>query len=370
MRIAAVLFLTACEITPTFVDSRDVEDAAAQERWATVCKGLEMEHEKTRRVATRKLVSSNVPEGKECICTHLTKDGSDWDAAIVAGLEGTKNDSIVGCFAELVLQPDLPRRTEAVHALGKTNASIARTTLAQVATSPGDAGSRIAAIEAVGGFPDNHSATLDLLSQDTDPTIRSAAATALGAAKTKKVRAQLVKAAKNDTDGRVRGAALRAAKKAGAPKADAMVCEAMMTDPSPAVREAAVLALKGTRRDTSVACLRKKALALEEDATVRDAILKVLKSSPNDNAAKVLCDAIPFWMRSYVKEDIPDKTPGTMIVKAQNDRDWDRSFECLQQAYRRSSGYSCFAKMHVALWFREVGGTSYVPKCPGYEGTE
>lgn len=370
MRIIALLLLTACEITPNFVDSRDVEDAAARERWATVCVGLDMEHEKTRRVATRKLLGSKVPEGEACICEHLSAPDGEWDAAIAEGLVGAKDAAIVGCFAQLVTRPDLPRRTAAVHALGKMLAPVARETLVIVATLPGDTSSRVAAIEAVGGIKDNQSAMIDLVKNDAEPAVRAAAATSLAISKSDKVRKVLINTAKSDADGTVRGAALRAAKKSGAPKAHGMVCDAMLNDPSPAVRRAAVLAFKGTKRDTSVACLRKKALTEETDADVRDTLLAVLKSSPNDKAALILCDAIPFWMRTYVKEDIPDKLPGTMIVKTQNDRDWDRSYACFQKAYRQSGGYSCFAKMHVALWFREVGGTSYVPKCPGYEGVE
>ena len=147
-------------------------------------------------------------------------------------------------------------------------------------------------------------------------------------------------------------------------------CKAMMDDPSPEVRTAAVGAFKGTRRNSAVECLRKRAFTLEEDPGVRDKLLAVLKSSPNDNAALVLCDAIPFWMRSYVIEDIPGKVPGAKIVKTQNDRDWERSYECFERAYRNSSGYSCFARMHVAAWFREVGGKPFVPECPGYKRTE
>ena len=101
-----------------------------------------------------------------------------------------------------------------------------------------------------------------------------------------------------------------------------------------------------------------------------DELLKVLKSSPSDKAAMTLCDAIPFWMRTYVVKDIPEKTPGTGIIKAQNDRDWDRTYECLDKALRQSSGYSCYARMYVAGWFKIVGGSAFVPKCPGYEDKE
>ena len=50
-------------------------------------------------------------------------------------------------------------------------------------------------------------------------------------------------------------------------------------------------------------------------------------------------------------------------------RHWKRSYECLEKAYRkvRGGGYSCYARLYVAWWFREYGGSSFVPNCPGYE---
>jgi hypothetical protein len=128
-----------------------------------------------------------------------------------------------------------------------------------------------------------------------------------------------------------------------------------------------VLSFKGTKKDEEIECLRKRAMTEEKDIGVRTAILTTLKSSPSPGAAKILCDAIPFWLRTYNKEDIPDKVPGTDIIGAQNDRDFENSYACLQKAYANSSGYSCFAKMYAGWWFRQVGGSAYVPKCPGYE---
>ena len=91
---------------------------------------------------------------------------------------------------------------------------------------------------------------------------------------------------------------------------------------------------------------------------------QVKYSSPHDDSAQILCDAIPFWLKSYVVEDLPEKIPGTDIIKVQNDRDWERSYECVQKAYRARGGYSCYAKMYVGYWFNELGGTGSVPACP------
>jgi len=72
-------------------------------------------------------------------------------------------------------------------------------------------------------------------------------------------------------------------------------------------------------------------------------------------------------VRSYLKEGMPDKVPGTDIIAAQNDRDFERSYECVARASASSGGYSCFGKKYVNGWFRELGGSTSVPKCPGYD---
>ena len=370
MKAWLLIGLIGCEMTPSFVDTKDIEQATARGAWGTVCKGLEMSEDRIRQYAAEQLWKNKAPaEEMACICEHLPKSGGGFDPAIAAGLEGLKSDAIAKCFADLVKNPELPKREEAVVAFAKMTAPSVRTVLAEVAAADGDMATRIRAANTIGGDPDHKDTLMTLLSHD-DNGLRAAAAKGLGGHKDREIVDALIKVAGSDPEGTVRAAALVAVKTSGVSKASDMVCKAMMDDESPAVREAAIRTLKGTRRDSAVKCLREKAFKEEPDASVRDALLAVLKSSPNDNAALVLCDAIPFWMRTYVKDDIPDKIPGTMIVKTQNDRDWERSYECFKKAYQRSSGYSCFAKMHVGLWFREVGGKNYVPSCPGYENTD
>ena len=370
MRILIVLLLAACDMTPSYVDTKDIEQAVASRSWATVCKGLEMKEERIRRYATEQLWKTGAPaEELSCICDHIGTEDGGWDPAIAEGLIGLKDDKIVGCFADLVKNKDLPKRTEAVVALAQTSAPIARAALADIATADGDVETRARATAAIGGDPKYKDALMSLINHE-DKAMRAAAATGLGGHKDRPIIDALIELATNDKEGEVRAEALVAVKSSSASKAQDMVCKAMLEDESPAVRSAAIRSFKGTKRESAVACLRTKAFTEESDAGVRDDLLAVLKSSPRDSAAAVLCDAIPFWMRTYVKNDIPDKIPGTMIVKTQNDRDWERSYECFQKAYRKSAGYSCFAKMHVGLWFREVGGKPYVPSCPGYENQE
>ena len=368
MHTLLLLLLAACDSTPSYVSIKDIEEAIPRDRWAVVCKGLEMKDERTREYATERLVAIHPEVTKDCICRNI-QGKTGWDPSIASGLKGSDSDEFVGCFADLVAQPGLAKRQEAVVALGLTAAPIAIKTLDKIAKESGtDENIRVRAIQALAGKQDYTDTLVGLLSGSDTPPIRAAAAAAISGNKKRPVVDALVKAAKEDKDGTVRGAALAAAKASGVPAADKMICEAMLSDPSAAVRSAAIGAFQGTRRDSAAACLRKRAFTFEPNAGVRDRLLEVLKSSPNDKAALILCDAIPFWMKSYVDKDIPDKLPGTMIVKAQNDRDWKRSYACLEKAWRKSSGYSCFARLHVGLWYRTLGAKSVrVPSCPGYE---
>lgn len=362
--------LSACELTPSYVDRIDIDDAFARSSYKTVCKGLEMKEDDTRRYATERLIQVEDPIAGECICTNIVDEKDGWDDAVAAGLTGTERDELASCFTELVKKPDLPKRIEAVAALSKIPARVSRDTLAEIAVTPGDSAVRVRAAEAIAGDSLYKEQQLQLAS-DSDTAVRAAAIGGLGAVKDDAdVLALLRKTAVEDAEGAVRASALRAVKKLEKSGADDLMCTAMMKDESAEVRSAAVGAFRGTKRDEPIACLRERAMTFEEDAGVRDALLGVLKSSPNKGAAKILCDAIPFWMKSYVLEELPEKLPGTSIVQAQNDRDWDNSYACLQRAYAKRGSYSCYGKMHVALWFREVGGTSHVPGCPGYEAPE
>lgn len=137
-------------------------------------------------------------------------------------------------------------------------------------------------------------------------------------------------------------------------------------DPSPDARRIAISAFRGTRSEKGAECLRARAMAEEPDAAVREEMLTVLKSSPHPVAAATLCEAIPFWIKTYAVTDLPEKLPGTQIIEAQNARDHEKSYECVNRAYGNQSGYSCFGKMYVGWWLNELGGKGRVPECPGY----
>lgn len=368
--LLAPALLAACEVPPNFVENGDIDDAMARKQYKTVCVGLTMKDDDTRKYAAGKMKEITEPIAVECVCENIKDDTKGWDAAVAAGLRGTDRDDLAGCFTPLVADPALPNRMEAVVALGMIPAPAARAALGGVAAETGAAtDARSAAIAAIGGDPKHTATLLTILKDDADAAVRAAAAKGLHGLKDDAVVAAMQAALGGDPDGSVRGEALLGLKKAGAEGIDDLICKAMMEDESGEVRKRAISAYRGTKRPEAIACLRERALTLEEDPAVRAALLTAIKSSPKKEAKQILCDAIPFWVRSYMQEELPPKIPSADIIKAQNDRDWDQSFECISKA-QRAGGYSCFGKLYVGHWFREVGGTAYLPNCPGYENPE
>ena len=85
-------------------------------------------------------------------------------------------------------------------------------------------------------------------------------------------------------------------------------------------------------------------------------------------AYKVLCDAMPFWLKNYIKDDVVDNLKGVGIVREHNRVDPANSPTCVKQAFQARSGYSCYAKMHIALWHNlTTGKDKKTALCPGME---
>ncbi len=374
LALAAASALTGCEITPSYVTSADIDDALARKHYKTMCVGLDMKDDDVRRYAADRLetiADGDPPDeegmevGRACVCDHMVDAKGRLDIPVAEGLKGSQRDDMVGCMAEVVEKPDLPNKAEAVRALANTAAKAGRDSLTRIAQDTAtDSEIRVAATKAIAGNADYRAELLKLATSDADPAVRATAALGIAKFDGDDITAALTKLAKEDAEGSVRGAALQALKKAQADGVDDLLCTAMMEDESPEVRSRAVLAFKGTKRAEAIKCLRTRALTQEDDASVRGALLTVLKSSPSQDAADVLCDAIPSWMKWYAEDDMPDVVPNADIAKAQNDRDWDRSYECLQRAYAKRGGYSCYGKRYIGWWFKQVGGSGFVNKCP------
>jgi len=381
--LMALFALLACEMVPPDVERRDIDEALLMGRMKTACKGLEMSGDEIREYAAEKLAAKMVdttdpmdPDDRQtaqdCVCAAAIDDRNGlYDAAVLKGLGGTELDELVSCVLPAL---DDPRNAEyfeeIVVGLAATRAPITTTRLKALAMDGGaPAEPRVRAVTYFTGRGEEEVVDflLGLLAGDKAKEVRAAAADALAGHKEERVIRALKVAAADDGEGTVRARALMALRKSRVPEADEMVCRAMMEDDSPAVRRQAVMAFKGTKRDAAMDCLQKRTMEKEEDPGVREAILKVLGSSPNKRAGKVLCDAIPFWVRSYVKKLHPDRDRGTDIITAQNNRDWENSYSCVARAVAQG-GYTCKGQQYAAAWLRELGGQAYVPKCPGDKG--
>ena len=173
---------------------------------------------------------------------------------------------------------------------------------------------------------------------DPDPNLRAAAANALTG--TPAAKEGLVTAAR-DPAAAVRAASLAALRAiADFPFAE-VACPALRTDPEPSVRSAAAAAMNATRDEALIACLRAHMLEREDDSSVRLTMLATLQSSPSTSAADVLCDAIPFWVHSYIGADKPEREGPEDIIFAQNNRDFERSYDCVAKALKVGGYKTC-----------------------------
>jgi len=372
LAIGGLSVLSACEMVPAHVEPRDIDDAMARELFKTVCKGLEMKDDDTRRYAAERLTEVPEESSTECTCEYAwSPEKHTWDEAILEGLQSTERDDLVQCFLPALDDPAIEDKKGLIAALGRTRGeSVLPKLKGIVANSGEDVEVRTTALKGLGGTKDAEAVEImvKLLTSDDDEAIRAAAASALVGQVDQPVVDALVGAVTEDDSGVVRAAALKTVRGLNLPESDEMICRAMLEDESPEVRSQAILNYKGTKRDEAVACLRKKAFQVEEDPGVRASLMTVLKSSPNQGSADILCDAIPHYMKSYIEDSSPEKVTGADICQAQNDRDWERSYECFEKALRHRGAWSCKGQQYVAAWFREVGGKPYVPRCKGDEG--
>jgi hypothetical protein len=194
--------------------------------------------------------------------------------------------------------------------------------------------------------------------------VRAAAARALDGKRSDRVVTALVRAVREDTDGGVRGDALTAAVSSRAPSSNDLVCGAMLDDPDERVRVAAVKVFHGSKSRVALKCLDKRMGTEETSGAVRQALLDAVKASPSDEAADMLCRHIHPWSRLYIKDKVAPDIEGHNIVRAQNDRDWERSYDCVERALRQG-GLSCYARNYLGKWMRELGGKASTPWCPG-----
>lgn len=364
---AAFALLGACNITPPFVNSLDVDRAIGRADYETACVGVTMQDDATRAHAAEKLAAVDSPDVAPCVCAATYDDKKKrWDSAIIEGLKDSKRDDMVKCALPALADEAVPERDKLLNALLATKAPIVRTHMQQVAIDPAmPADLRIRAMKTLSNIdePALNEGLIKALTEDNEE-IRLAAATALGGKKDPAIVAALTTALNDTTaSGAMRAAALSSLRQSGAVSAEQEFCRLMMEDPAAEVRAAAIMAFRATKSPAAVECLRKRAFTKEEDVMVRETLLDTLKGTRA--AWPVMCDAIPFYMKTYITDKSPDEVPGADIIKAQNDRDFDNSYRCVEKALKQKGGWSCKAQQYTTWWFRELGGKTSVPRCPG-----
>ncbi len=361
--------LVACEVPPRFVrESSEIDAYLAQRSYRSACVGLKAQDDSLQSYTAQRLAEyKHVSTANDCLCEALyDAEAHSFSAAVATGLEDTHRDDLAACLAPALDDRAIegPERAKLVRVLGGIDASSAYEALEALVASDSDPAVRAQACAAVRPSKGAIPTVVQALQSDSDPAVRIACAKALEKRKDKDVLEAVSKAALEDSDGGVRAAALEAVVSAGAVRTDDMVCTAMMDDPDERVRLAAVQAWHGTKRMNGLKCIGAKMRVADASGAVRQAILDALKASPSKYATDLLCDNIGVWSRLYIRDKIAYEIAGADIVRAQNDRDYERSYECVAKALRQG-GYSCFARNYLGHWMKDVGGKASTPWCPG-----
>ncbi len=348
--------LLACDPpAPTFVDKTMIEKAHIHGDLYIICAGLTMKDESTRGFAADTLTT--MEPAPACLCEHMIRDGA-WDLPVVRSMAKGQDDAHVGCAATLLDKPELTDRAGLVNQLARIKVPAVQARIVTAAKGDADPAVRAAAMAVLrpAKNPDDLALVTAALS-DTNPALRAAAATALvgvdGATES------LVAAAK-DPDAAVRVAAITALK--GTARFAEVACPVLEADPDPAARASVAAAFQGTKDPAALACLREHMLEQEDDGLVRAAMLGALRKTRAPEAAQTLCDAIPFWVKTYIGEDKPEREGPSDIIFAQNDRDFEKSWECVQKAVRAGGYKTCEQRFYVNDWFSELGGGNPKPR--------
>jgi hypothetical protein len=370
------LVLGACDMTPDFVSIEDVGGAMQLGRYSVVCKGLEMEDEETRAYAAGRLNGLELPEAQACVCKHgIDLEAGTFDAAILNGLGTTNRDDMLSCFLKGLDVPHMEKKLDLVVALARTNAPSARTRLQDLvfdSKAEGELRARAAGSLSGQGDGDYQAKLLGVLKEEGENLgeVKSAVAMILKTNDSPEVSVALLSVSTGEENPpALRSSALESLYRIDFAAHQELLCTAALSDPDPEVRLTAVKQFHGPRKNKKgtgeLACLKKKITTEEKDGNVRQAVLDAIKASPRDEVGKVLCNATPWWVRTYVKDKHPDRMVGANIIAAQNERDWENTEACLRKAYN-AGGYTCHGTQYIAAWASDyIYFNPRVPECPG-----
>lgn len=370
--VTACIGLAMAGCDPTYIEtSAEVDIFLSQSRFKAVCVALKNDREPALREYTAKHLARYPDEevANACVCKALTsfKHGP-YDDSVLAGLSGSGREDFVQCVLPAFDKTEGEDRVKLVTQVAEVRAPSGYAKVAELARKTSEpVPVRVAAVKGLMPVRAEHTELLlGILQSDPEPTVRAAVAATFENADDPPVVQAMVTAARDDADGEVRAAALKAVVKLKLPETDKMVCDAMMNDPDERVRDRAVRSFKGSKRDEALDCLERRLKTREDSATVRESTMAAIYASPTDRAARILCDNIGPFLRMYVRELPVTRMEGADIVQYQNNRDHERSYECVQRALGQG-GYSCYGKYYLAVWMNDLGGKAFKPTCKGME---
>ncbi len=355
--IAALSLLLACETpAPQFVSKADLDRAHTLADVRAICVGLKMKDDATREYAASKLKDYK-DEGALCLCDHLVRDGT-WDKAVFDGLANADRDDRVGCVAGALDNPAITDRPGLATAMLKIKAPKVHDRLVLAANSDADLDVQAAALPALRGTKDPKEQEMLITGLKRGGVWGANAAldlTGIQAA------ADALRDVITTGDAPTKAAALLAYRSLQKEDWPAVACGALK-DADPSVRIAAITAVDATRSPQILACLDERVKTLEPDPTVRVALLTMLSKDAAPEAAKTLCDAIPFWVKTYVADAAPTSASDMDIVYYQNDRDYENSLTCAQSAFNKG-GYTPCGKAYLGARVNEFGGKVRYKDC-------
>lgn len=360
------LMLAGClSMEPTFVSQVDIDRALRAQDPVPVCAGLKQKDAAVRTYAAQRL-RDWPDDGAACLCDRAVREGQ-WDAAIFEGLKGSTNDARVGCLSRLLDDPALPDRPGLVGALLGLRTPSVRARLVEAAKSDRDPAVRAAAVVVLRDAKDAGELAWVIDAFPSAPADFAVSAATVLAGRPEAA-GLLRDAARAHPDPRVRSAALQAYQPLKAPDFPELLCHAVNEAADAGVRQRAIEQVKSSRDPAVLACLRTRALTREEDPTVRLTLLRTLARNASPEAAAVLCDAIPFWVRSYVGETAVQPQSAEDIVYYQNDRDFERTYDCVKAAWK-AGGYSVCGRAYVGAYLRQYGERVSFKACGGAGGS-
>lgn len=360
--------LMGCTVPPRHVESEiEVDGYLAQRAYASACVGLQNRNNDGLRTYTAqqlvRLPSERV--ANDCLCAALYDPLKHVvDGATAMGLAGSKRNELAKCLAPSLIDPLVEDRPRVAALLAGIDAEAGYQALEDVTNSGEGPEIRAAATRGLLYSSRAQDRLAELVLQDEDPGVRAAAAEALAGRKDPKIVQTIKQVLAEEQVVEVRAAALRALVTSDAAGSRDLVCKTLMEDEDARMRIGAANAFRKSEDRLAIDCLKRRLLEEELNPAVRTEVMEAIESSPTKHASNALCALIAPMMKLYVKDVIAEETPGVDIIKFQNNKDWERSYECVERALQ-SPGLSCYAKNHLGKWMRELGGKAARPLCPG-----